>query len=185
MEKKKLQKGEYGYLKKRQHTQILKVLIMALIIIGILVTGIIIYKTKNNILTVLAILVVLPAAKMLVNCIMLCRYKATGQEEYEKISAYEDRNKICYDMVLCAKDKIFNVKIMTVSKKDVLIYTEDKLNNKEEIEKYIASFVRVNGHSIHVKIINDKNMLYKHLEHGKLPEEDISQLLENLLILHI
>lgn len=181
----KYSKGEYGFLHHKKCMQILLCSVLAFLVVAIFVTGLILNKTRNNIFTVLAILLVLPMAKILVNVIMLMRFKSTPYKTYEMLLHYEDNNNILYDMPLSTPEEIFFAPIILIKDKEVFFYVENKLKDKDKCEKYIQGFARNDGIIIKAKIINDKNQILRFMENGNKSEKDISGIVNILSILHI
>ena len=64
---KKYAKGEYGYLKYKKKISLIIMLTSFLVILGVFITGIIVNGSKNNIFTVMAAVLTLPAAKFAVS----------------------------------------------------------------------------------------------------------------------
>ena len=139
---KKCKKGEYGYLAYKKTYETIYFSILALIIISVFVAGIIINHTRKNLYTVIAILIVLPAAKVLVNLIMLYRFKSMDTGEYNKITQYEKNNIILYDMPLSTPDCIIFAPIILIREKEVFIYNLNKIKSPDKCESYIKNFAR-------------------------------------------
>ena len=58
------EKGEFGYLNYRKKLNLIKMIVSFAVVAAVLIIGFIVYKTRANIFTVAAIVLVLPAAKM-------------------------------------------------------------------------------------------------------------------------
>ncbi len=185
MKPQKYKKGEYGFLSQQKQQRILMFAGLAVVVCAVFVTGIILNKTRNNIFTVAAILLVLPTAKVLVNVIMLLRFKPTKREEYLKIQPFEVNNDILYDMVLSTPTEIIYSPIILIRDRDVILLTGNKIKDKDKCEKYIQGFARNDGIIIKVKMIKDENQMQKILESGKKSEKDVSDVVNILSILHI
>ena len=80
----KITKGHYGYIRRRKKNLSIKVGILAAGIIGLLVLGYVTLGTKNNWLTIVAILTVLPTANLAVVLAALLPYKGRPMEEYQQ-----------------------------------------------------------------------------------------------------
>ncbi len=139
----KIERGDYGYvskLKKRKLiiTICLFAMSLALVIIGYVVSG----KTRESIFTVLGIVSVLPAAKVLVSYIILFPYKTFSKEEYEKIKEFDTSGMALYDFVMSSTEKIMNIYALvpTVDKVFLLIGKENKY--PEYTRTYVAKVLK-------------------------------------------
>ena len=98
-------KGTFNYLDTQRKYEIARTIIYFAISISIFLAGYITTGTRKNLLTVVAVLGMLPASKSLVSVIMFCRFKSFKEkidiaedvldaaEDYEAIS-YEDASNI-------------------------------------------------------------------------------------------
>ena len=98
---KKIRKGEYGYRTSFKKKHIFLISVMAVFIIAQLAAR---YFTDSqavkNILTVMAIVTVLPAAHLASPLVAIIKYKTPSKEFYEKYSVYEEKFPMLFDMVL-------------------------------------------------------------------------------------
>lgn len=133
---KKTAKGQYGYLPAQYKWEVLKTVTMFAVSIAILVTGMVITmhrkegitwtESKNNILTVAAVLGMLPASRSLISAIMFARGKryTCPQEVYRRLAEIktDDRNLplLCYDLYLTEYDKVFPVYVMAATEGELL-----------------------------------------------------------------
>lgn len=77
-------KGKFGYIEKMKKTALIKTLVLFLIAVIIFAVGYVLYLKKENFFTVFAVLMVLPAARSLVNSIMFLRFKSCDQRIKDK-----------------------------------------------------------------------------------------------------
>ena len=69
------EKGEFGYLNYRKKLNLIKMIVSFAVVAAVLIIGFIVYKTRANIFTVAAIVLVLPAAKMAVAYFVVLPHK--------------------------------------------------------------------------------------------------------------
>ena len=77
---KKVEKGEFGYLAYKKSRNMIKTIIAFAVVLVIFIIGFIIWKSKNNYLTLLAVVLVLPAAKFAVSYFVLISHKNCAEE---------------------------------------------------------------------------------------------------------
>ena len=140
---KKYERGEYGYvssLKKRKLilSLCLFALSITLVIVGYIISG----KTRESVLTVIGIVSVLPAAKVLVGYIILFPYKTFSKSEYEIIKEFDVNNYALYDFVMSSSEKIMNIYALvpTVDKVFLLLGKENKYH--EYTRNYVAKVLK-------------------------------------------
>ena len=83
--KKKIKKGDFGYVKVERKKRLITTIILFLIPILAYIGGVIVTETNQNIITIVAIVGCLPACKSLVGLIMIFLVKPMDQTHYEKI----------------------------------------------------------------------------------------------------
>lgn len=139
----KIERGSYGYVSALKLRKLLLAIglfavSIALVIAGYIISG----KTRESILTVLGIVSVLPAAKVLVSYIILFPYKTFSKEEYEKIKAFDTSGLALYDFVMSSPEKIMNIYALvpTVDKVFLLIGKENK--EPEYTRTYVAKILK-------------------------------------------
>ncbi len=72
-------KGTFGYIDKMKKTALVRTLVLFLVAVIIFAAGYVIYLKKENFFTIFAVLMVLPAARSLVNAIMFLRFRSCDQ----------------------------------------------------------------------------------------------------------
>lgn len=128
-------KGTYRYLDIQRKYEIARCAIgyaiaFALFLAGYLTTG-----TKKNLLTIVAVLGMLPASKALVSVIMFCRYKSFKDEidTKEVLSAY--------DMVFTSEKVNYHVSHLCVADGCIIGYTENNKFNEAAFKDHVSAFL--------------------------------------------
>ena len=85
------EKGEFGYLNYRKKLNLIKMIVSFAVVAAVLIIGFIVYKTRANIFTVAAIVLVLPAAKMAVAYFVVLPHKPADNELKEKVESKSGR----------------------------------------------------------------------------------------------
>lgn len=152
---KKCKKGEYGYLDYQHFYSSLRALLVFLVALIIFFAGYLYYGNKENIVTVLSVLTLLPASHMLVLCIMYWRFSTGSEEFYKKASKILDGD--CaqfYDSVITIeKGGSYPVNLFVCIEKTLIAYTEIDYGASGIIEKHIKSMLssnQINGVSVKV-----------------------------------
>ncbi len=162
--KKRVKKSKYGYIDSMRVYSVLKALIMFAVSFTILAIGWIHTGTKENVMTVVAILGVLPACKWTVNAIMHLRFRSGNREFHEKADRITkehgvDERVVFYDSVLTMENDGSHQVNMFVCIEGCLIgYTEFEKAKCSIIEKHIKGMLKKNSiPKISVKVFNEES----------------------------
>lgn len=136
-----MDKGQYGYVKRRIQYEIAVSFVGFAIIAGIYFLGICLYKNNRNIFTVLAVMFVLPIAKHVVAILVLLGKKSLSIERWQELEAISAKKQgvFLYDNVISSKEKLHCFPVMYVENKNVFVYHEK--GDKREWETYITQFL--------------------------------------------
>lgn len=153
----KIPKGTYGYLGYKKRIETVKTFLLLSLSLAIFVVGYVTTGTRKNLLTVVAVVSVLPAAKQITTTILYYRYHSGTQETYQKIQGCIQNATCLSDIVITSYDKIAELLHMTIIGKTVVGYSEKTKTD----EKYTADFVKTtlekNGYKgVSVKIYKDE-----------------------------
>ena len=141
-----MKKGRPGYLDSQKKKEILKTAMMFGLVIAIMATGYLTTHTKNNLLTVVAVLGCLPAGKSLVGVITRWPYHSIGQKEAEEIGRVARTLPVVYDLVVTSYEKIMPIDCMTVSDHVMIGYTRSKKTDPAYAQKHITQILSQNGY---------------------------------------
>lgn len=157
----KREKGIPGYIKARKQLYIVATAIGLTVVAAFFVTGLILCKTRNNLLTVMAILMVLPTAKFAVDLIMCIACRPVSAGLYEKLEAADNKFLHKYECLFTSKEKATYVTALVITPHAVCAYTTDAKADtarfKQELEKYVKE-ARL---SVTVSLYNDENQFIK------------------------
>ena len=127
---KKIKKGDYGYRNHFKRKQLFIIALLALFIIAQLVGR---SFTDNDsvkkILTVMAIVTVLPAANLASPLIAIFKYHTPEQAFHEAYMPYEEKFEVLYDLVLTTPEDVIPSDVTVVHPTGIYVYCiNPKLN---------------------------------------------------------
>lgn len=158
---KKYPKGTYGYVDAQKKIDLLWSAIYFALPIGLFLIGFISTKTRINLLTVVAIVSVLPAAKKLTTTIMLCRFRTGSQTFYDKAKSTVGELTAAYDLALTTYDSRLYINAVVLAGHNVILYSETQKDNQNDFEKFIKDILSNNGHgSYTVKLFTDEAQFF-------------------------
>lgn len=153
---KRVVKGNYGYLAAKTKQMIFRTILLFGISLAIFIMGYVTTKTKQNLLTIVAVLGCLPASKSAVNMIMFLRVKGCSEDAYKQIDAVVGNLSGAYDLIFTSYEKTFQVAHVTVEGKNICGYTESAKCDTSLCEKHITTLLQQNGKSDYtVKIFRE------------------------------
>ena len=142
---KNTEKGTPGYLSHKKHMEIIRTIIYFGIVAAIFFLGYFQTKTRLNLLTVVAVLGCLPAAKALVGVIVRLPYRSADRKIVADLSEKAGHLTTCYDLVLTSTEKIMAVDCIVVSGSTIFGYTHYEKTDPEETQKHIKNILSENG----------------------------------------
>ena len=152
---KKVQKGDPGYLDHKKRIEIIRTIIYFGIVAAVFLLGYSQTHTRRNILTVVAILGCLPAAKALVGVITRFPYSSIDRKKADEIRSKTGLLTVCYDMVITSRQSIMPVDCIVISGHTIFGYTHYEKVNAEELSKHIRSILAQNQYTgLTVKVLN-------------------------------
>ena len=139
MKKQKLERGQYGYLKQRKQKALYGTFLMVLIGVAIFVLGLLLNKMEaTNLFTVIAVCMVMPAAKYFVSYVVLFPYKPMDAETKERLDSYaKDGDNVLYDVVFTSSEKVMHLDCIYVTGHQIIGYTSRAKDNVQIMQDYL------------------------------------------------
>ena len=106
------EKGTFEYLKRKKNQNLLIMLISFAVVFAVFFAGLAVFKSRNNYCTLIATVLVLPAAKFAVAYFVLLPHKSATQAQKEAVEAAAGALTCCYD---CVFSNSKSPKILSVS----------------------------------------------------------------------
>ena len=187
MNAKKAVKGEYGYLKAQMKREIFKTALFFALAAIFLIAGIAIMKgkdptltfsqSKNNLLTIGAVLFILPGAKFLVSTIMFARALkyACPEELYKSIT--EKNDMAAFDVYLTSYQKDFPLYAVVCGDNEMAGLSADPKTDENAAREHILQVLKKDGYkNVSVKIFKDKAKFLERIgsmNGGEEPEKSL------------
>lgn len=188
----KVAKGDAGYIRTRKRNILLKTilefgLVAALLILGIIETG-----SRQNLLTVVAVLGCLPASKALVELIMVLPHRSITKEKETEIERNANLLTRVYDMVFTSEKIIMPVEAIVISGNTICGYSSKAKVDTNVIIKHLKQYLYANKFDkVSVKIFDNYTAFVTRAEgmnniatieknDTKRQEEGIRQILLNI-----
>ena len=123
----RIKKGHHGYIKRKKRLLLGEVLGLLIGIIGLVVIGVVTTGSRKNLLTVVAMVSVIPMVNQLVILIALWKYQPCPDKEYEQVASIVGKGILDTELVITSKtDKSFLLDYACIHEKGVFCYCSDK-----------------------------------------------------------
>lgn len=133
-----IEKGEPGYLDSQKKREIIKTIIAFGLVAVVFFAGYIRTGTRLNVMTVVAAVGCLPAAKVLVGLIVRFPYKSFCDDKVNEIQGKTKLLTVIYDMVITSESKIMPIDCVVMSDNTICGYT----GNGKVDTKYAAEHIK-------------------------------------------
>lgn len=192
--RKNVYKGERGYLRSRKIKLGIGSLFGFFLIILIFFIGYMIFDTAKNYVTILAVLVVLPTAKIFVQYLMVSWKCNASKEEYDEIAALCSPLKLYCELMITAQEKSFEILYLLIGRDDSIIaYTANPKSDADKFEKGVTNFLNYYEFDSKVKLFNDlgqfkkraKQLAARNQELNDEQREHIAYVFEKLSIMSV
>ena len=163
------EKCTLGYLTKRKKAEILWIVFFVVLGVAIFLTGYLWSGVRANIFTVMAVLLVLPAAKHLVALIA-----------YDKVKTAAGQAVLYTDYVFTSTEKIMHLDFLLVKNGNVLGVIAKSKQDVPYLKQYLTDVVKKTAPSYHVRLFESDEKLISHLQ--RLTQEEASENSEKTLV---
>lgn len=189
-----MNKGEYGHINQYKRQRLIILAVLLLIIAIITGTCYAMYHTTKKPIIVLAILTVLPAAKVLVNYIIVAKSKSLSANEKEELDSYVekfDNAKVLYDLALSSTENVKYAPYVVIINGNITGYVPEKYttDNCNNVNAYINKLLKKGGYEYSSYLKSNKKKFYKELEklsqNEEVSEKVINSITEILLVVSI
>lgn len=166
----KREKGQYGYRDSNRRFRLgLVLLFVAAILIQLAARQWTDNEATKNILTVMAILTVLPMANLASPLLASWKYRTPPLSFYERVQPYEATCTILYDLIVTTKDAVLPMDAIAVHSSGVFAYCS-KAVDTEKAEKEIRQIFKNNKLDFSIRILKEERSFLRRLESLK-PEQ--------------
>lgn len=181
-------KGNYGYLKAARIRTIAIASVMLAVALAVYFGAYYYFKTNQNLFTILAVLILLPDAKLIVSAIMFLKATGCSEEAHAAIASHDDEFVHGYDLYMTNEREDYAISHVTIAKGSVIALTETGKCNPNNAQNHIRRMMQGNGyHGYTVKVFTSLNSYVERLDALRdLPasdsdkDEEVLQLLKQI-----
>lgn len=152
-----MKKGTYRYIHAKKTFQIILTITLLIIAIAIYIVGYYLNdEQKNNVFTIIAVLIVLPASKAFTSFVVVAPFKSVTSVKYKEVGSHITSHSILLtDLVLTSTEKVMNLDFLVITEDNVIGVIGKQNQDINYIESYLEKAMRNQDYNCHVKIFND------------------------------
>ena len=162
---KKIKKGDYGYRNHFKRKQLFIIALLALFIIAQLVGR---SFTDNDsvkkILTVMAILSVLPTANVASPMLAAWKWKTPSEDFHRALAAYEDKGIVLYELIVTTREQVLPFDGILVHPMGVFAYCVNPKTDVQKAQKALNEIFRAHKLDENIKVIKDEKQFFNRLK---------------------
>lgn len=155
-----MKKGDYGYLAKKKKKHIITIAVIVLLMIALMLTGIALTGKKENLLTILAIVLALPLANYVSTLAVFIKRKSCSKEMFEKFETVRGGLLSSCDMVITSRELVIPLPLAVIYETGVAAYTDDARVNIKDAQKFIEAMLRADGLDVPVHIFKEEGQFF-------------------------
>lgn len=170
--KQKIKKGDYGYYNFKRKRVIFLTILYFLLSLALYAAGYITTGSNKNMLTIFAVLGMLPASKSAVSMIMYLRYHGCSEENYQLFQDVAESFLHGYGLVFTTYKKNYESALCIVKNGYIYGYLSNHLEDGKELEKHIQDLARQNGYQSSVSFFTNSKDFIKRLQELSIKEDE-------------
>ena len=157
----KPERGQYGYLKVKKQKALTGTFLMVLIGVVIFVVGLLLNKMETtNVFTVIAICMVMPAAKYFVSYVVLFPYHPIDAETKKRLDSYaKEGDTMLYDVVFTSSEKVMHLDCIYVTGHQIIGYTSRAKDKVQVMQEYLKKELKLRCLSYSVFLATEEKQI--------------------------
>lgn len=165
-------KGEYGYRNDFRRMRLCIVVFgVFMIVVQLLARSFTDNQSAKNILTVMAILSVLPTANLATPLLAAWRYRTPSEDFYKRVCAHKKDYAILYDLIVTTKESMIPFDAVIVHPMGIFAYCPSIKSDLLKSEKLLNEFLTAQKLDPNIKLIGDENVFFQCIDNLKPASE--------------
>ncbi len=151
----KAKKGEWGYFKAQRLRRLIMTIVLFAIPTLILLTSILYFGTRKNVMTIVAMVGMIPAAMSMVNLIMLIMRKSLPEEEYRAIKPHEGELTVAYELYMTSEKQNAMVDCIVICGNELVGLVTDPKTDRRFAQDHLQKMLRADGMKVSVHMLSE------------------------------
>ena len=161
---KKTEKGAFGYLNCNKIHAWGRAALMLSVPVLIFLGAWFVKGTRENVMTVVAIVGCLPGCNQVVRAILASRYASMDRGLYEKIEEVRGELPVLYENVFTSYEKNYYVDCIAVWGRELLGYSSDPALDSKEAAEHIRRLLKNSSYKQQVQILKEPEAFFRQLK---------------------
>ena len=161
---KNAKKGQWGYFRNERIRRIFMTAVLFAIPLLILITGQMYFKTRQNLMTVVAMVGLIPACMSLVSVIMFAMRHSLPEEEYRAIQAHEGNLTVAYELYMSSEKKNAMVDCIVICGNEVVGLVTDPKTDAKFAQDHLQRMLRADGYKTTVRMMKDQKHFIERMD---------------------
>lgn len=161
---KKAYKGEAGYIDYERFSRMVRTAILFIIPLAALVGATLYFGTRQNIITVIAMVGMIPACMSAVSVILVYTIRSIPKKLFEEIQPRTGSLTMAYDLYMTNYDKNTLFDAIAVCGDTVVGLATFKNPDRKEAETHIGNVLRQDGFRANVSVLGDEKKFLERLD---------------------
>lgn len=158
-------KGEPGYFRYRKKKLLFGSLTGFLMMFLFFFTGYLIYGTPKNLITILAVLVVLPTVKIYVQYLMIPWKHNADVQFFEELKKKYPNLDFYAELLITGAEKSFEITYLAIDKdENIIAFTENESSDAGKFEKAVTNFLNYYNYDAKVKLFKNQKDFEKRIK---------------------
>ena len=154
-------KGVYGDRAKVKRQTVLIAVVILVFIVAMVVIGVLRTVTRKNIFSLLAILSVLPFAKMVSILSTLIPYPSMAGAEAEELMKLQGNASAVWDVIFATNKTVFPIDCALIEEGRILVYSPVQDKKRKLLEESLKEFFRKQGYKHFAVVIESDYDSYR------------------------
>lgn len=157
-------KGQFHYVAEEKKRRFIRTLCYFAVPIAILISSLLLFHTRENVIMVFAVVLCLPAGKQLVSLIMILMFHSMDKKVYQEIEEHTGSLTMVYENILTNYEKNIFVDAFAICGNQVAGYTSSDKADVKYAEEQTQKILRHNGYKVTVKIFKDYSRFLERMD---------------------
>ena len=159
-------KGARGYIDRIKKLAILVAIGSFLIAAAMFITGLFLFESKFNVLSIFAALVVIPFAGAITRYVLFAKYKSVSEEDEKKVfEASPAGSTTLSDVVMTSTERAMGFAFLVITDNEVAaLVAQGEKTPTVKLYEYLKDLVKRKGFENSVEVVGDMDKFLKHLK---------------------
>ncbi len=170
----KSKKGLYGYFKAEKKRRLLITILLFAIPLVIFVSGMLYSGTKDNILTIVAMVGLIPACLSFVGLVMIMMRKSIPEEEFQEIDPHIGTLTFAYELYMTDEKQNSMIDCLVICGNEVVGLVTDPKTDIHFAQDHLQRYLKADGwNKVSVHLLGDQKKFIERMDSMNAHEKEL------------